>query len=66
LLEAEAIDSDLLPVLLKKAPTQKELIQFADGLQRLFEIAILFDRLLNQRNLLGAQTHLAGLSTGIE
>ena len=31
----------------------------------LFEIAIVFERLANQRNLLGTQAHLAGLSAGI-
>ena len=44
---------------------QQELIQFADGLQALFEIAIVFERLPNLRNLVGTQAHLAGLSAGI-
>ena len=42
--------------------TQQELIQFADSLQSLFEIAIVFER---PTNLLGTQAHLAGLSAGV-
>ena len=44
---------------------QKELIQFADGLQSLLEIAIALDRLADLRDLLWPQADLARLSTGI-
>src|SRR5260370_35448514 len=44
---------------------QQELIQFADGLQTPFEIAIVFQRLTNLWNLAGPQTHLAGFSARI-
>jgi hypothetical protein len=41
------------------------LIQFADGLQALFELAIVFEGLANLRNLLGTQAYLAVFSAGI-
>src|ERR1700720_835316 len=55
----------LLTFRLLAVQAQQELIQFADSLQSLLEIAIVLDRLANARDLLGPQAHLAGLSTGI-
>src|SRR4029077_10464480 len=50
---------------LRAVQAQQELIQFADSLQPLFELAIVFDGLANLWNLAGTQAHLAGLSAGI-
>jgi hypothetical protein len=44
---------------------QQELIQLANGLQTLFDLAIGIERLADLRNLAGAQADLAVLSTGI-
>src|SRR4029077_19839291 len=44
---------------------QQELIQFADSLQPLFELAIVFNGLANLWHLAGTQANLAGLSARI-